>query len=155
MTQRVVVIPYRRFGRTYRTHLHGLKILTLKARTERLDRQVGKELSLHAAPWPRRGQFSSTLWQKTEIWHFTTLDVRLNVKKKIKREFLHRFPFFAVQAERNVGGRQRDGLPLSGLKVTTCSWVSLYTQADEASRDINHGLSYTSNHKKVIFENKK
>jgi hypothetical protein len=75
--------------------------------------------------------------------------------KKIKREFLHRFPFFAVQAERKVGRRQRDGLPFSCLKLTTCSWVTLNTQAEEASQDINHGRSYTSNHKKVIFENKK
>jgi len=76
------------------------------------------------------------------------------VEKK-KLEFLHCFPFSAVQAERKVGGRQRNGFPFSGLKVTTCSWVTLNTQAEEASRDINHGRSYTSNHKKVIFENKK
>jgi hypothetical protein len=74
--------------------------------------------------------------------------------KKMKCEFLHRSPIFAVQAETKVGGRQRDGLPLSDLKVTTCSWVTLNTQIEEVSRDINHRFSYTSKHKKVIFENK-
>jgi hypothetical protein len=75
--------------------------------------------------------------------------------KKISVNFYTALLFFAVQTEKNVGGRQRDGLPLSGLKVTTCSCVTLSTQAEEASRDINHGLGYTSDHKKVIFENKK
>ena len=93
MTQRVVVIPYRRFGTTYRIHHHGLKILTLESRTERLARQVGKELPLHAALCSRRGQFSSTSWQKTEIWHFTTLDVRLHVEKKLSVNFYTAFLF--------------------------------------------------------------
>jgi len=45
ITQRIVVIPYRRFGTTYRSDLQ----LTLADRTERLSRNVGKELPLYAA----------------------------------------------------------------------------------------------------------
>ena len=93
MTQRVVVNPCRRFGTTYRSHLQGLKILTFEDRTDRLAPKVGKEIPLHAASYPRRRQFSFTSWQKTDIWHITTLVVRLHVQK-IKRKFLHGFTFF-------------------------------------------------------------
>jgi hypothetical protein len=75
------VIPYRRFGTTYRSHIQVLKIWTLEVRTDRLAQKVGKELPLHAASYPRRGQFSFTSWQKPEVWHITTLDVRLHVEK--------------------------------------------------------------------------
>jgi hypothetical protein len=76
------------------------------------------------------------------------------VGKKLSVNFYNVFLFFAVQAEIKVGGRQRDGLPLSDLKVTTASWVTLNTETKEASRDINRRFGYTSKHKKVIFENK-
>jgi len=38
ITSREMVIPYRRFGTTYRSHLQGLR----KDGTERLSRNVGK-----------------------------------------------------------------------------------------------------------------
>ena len=50
-TQPTVVIPYRRFGTTYRSHLQGLEDgigMTLEDGTGRLSRSVGKELPLYA-----------------------------------------------------------------------------------------------------------
>ena len=54
ITQRIVVIPYRRFGTTYRSHLQGsinwrFGFLTLEDGTDRSYRTVGKELPLHAS----------------------------------------------------------------------------------------------------------
>ena len=55
ITQEIVVIPYRRFGITYRSNLQGrgfLKgpgFLTLEDGTDGLSRNVGKELPLLAA----------------------------------------------------------------------------------------------------------
>jgi hypothetical protein len=50
ITQRRVVISYRRCGTTYRPHLQGLrnprKELTLEDWKDRLSRNVGKELPL-------------------------------------------------------------------------------------------------------------
>jgi hypothetical protein len=55
-TQRIPVLSYRRFGTTYRYHLHGARIfyrvkslflfgfLTIEDETERLSRNVGKKL---------------------------------------------------------------------------------------------------------------
>jgi hypothetical protein len=51
ITPRVVVITYRRFGTTYKSHLKGPGIpgfLTLEDGTSRLSRNVGKEFRLHA-----------------------------------------------------------------------------------------------------------
>ena len=48
-TQRIVVIPYGRFGTTYRSHLQGLEDgtgMTLEDGTGRLSRNVGMELTL-------------------------------------------------------------------------------------------------------------
>jgi hypothetical protein len=81
MTQRVVVIPYRLFGTTYRSLLQGLKILTLEDSIDRLAQKFSKELPLYAASYPKRGHFSSTSWQKTEIWNTATPVVRLHVEK--------------------------------------------------------------------------
>jgi len=54
--QRVVVIPYRCFGTTYRSHLQGSEILLIpqgfsifEDGTDRLYRNVGKELPLVTA----------------------------------------------------------------------------------------------------------
>jgi hypothetical protein len=44
ITQRVVTIPFRRFGTTYLSHLQWPKILTLEDMTDRLARKVGKEI---------------------------------------------------------------------------------------------------------------
>ena len=54
ITQRMVVIPYRRFGTNYRSHLQGSKIkkerfLTTEDRTDRMSRNVGKKLPLYSA----------------------------------------------------------------------------------------------------------
>jgi len=51
ITQRVVVISYRRFGTTCRSHLQGhiFGFLTLEYGPGRLSRNVGKELPLLAA----------------------------------------------------------------------------------------------------------
>jgi len=52
ITQRTVVIPYWRFGTTYRCHLQGsrnMDFMTLEDGTDRLSRNFGKELPLHAA----------------------------------------------------------------------------------------------------------
>ena len=54
-TQRIV---YRRFGTIYQSHLQGSRIL--KDMTDRLSRNVGKELPLFAAWFPRRAQIPST-----------------------------------------------------------------------------------------------
>jgi len=49
--QRVVVISYRRFGTTYRTHLQRSRyfFLILEDGTEKLSRNVGKKLPLLTA----------------------------------------------------------------------------------------------------------
>ena len=62
IVQRVVVIPYRRFGTTYRSHLQESR-----DGTERLSRNIGKELPLPDEQQPRRAQFSSTSWRKPKI----------------------------------------------------------------------------------------
>jgi hypothetical protein len=51
ITQRRMVIIYRRFGITYRSYLEGffLDFLTLEDGTDMLYRNVGKELPLDAA----------------------------------------------------------------------------------------------------------
>ena len=60
ITQFIVVIPYRRFGTTYRSHLQGSinprrkrvffwNFFTFEDRTDMLSRNVGKELPLLAA----------------------------------------------------------------------------------------------------------
>ena len=49
VTQRVVVISYRRFGTTYRSRLQELIFLTHEVGTDRLSRNVGKKLPLLAA----------------------------------------------------------------------------------------------------------
>jgi hypothetical protein len=61
ITQRVVVIPYLRFGTTYRSHFQS------KLGTEKLSRNFGKELPLLGAYWPRRAQFSPTWRRNLEI----------------------------------------------------------------------------------------
>ena len=50
ITQRVFVIPYRRFETTYWSHLQGSRIryLTLGDGTNGLSRNIGKELPLTA-----------------------------------------------------------------------------------------------------------
>ena len=65
ITQPVVVIPYRRFGTTY-----GSWFFTLKDSTDRLSRNVDKNLPILSAKWPRRGQWSPTSRRKSEITHF-------------------------------------------------------------------------------------
>ena len=47
ITQGVVVIPYRRFGTTYRSHTNRSRIQKYGA--VRLSRDICKELPLHAA----------------------------------------------------------------------------------------------------------
>jgi hypothetical protein len=77
ITQRRVVILYRRFGTTYRYHLQGstlfLAFLTLKDGTDTLSRNVGKGLPLDAALFPRRAQFSSASRRKPEVTDMTKL----------------------------------------------------------------------------------
>jgi hypothetical protein len=52
ITKRILAIPYRRFGTTFRSHLQGQEIqfffnlLTLEDGRDRLSRNVGKELPL-------------------------------------------------------------------------------------------------------------
>jgi len=48
VTQCVGVIPYRPLGTAYRSHLDG-PFLTSEDGTDKMSRDVGKELSLHAA----------------------------------------------------------------------------------------------------------
>ena len=66
ITQRLVVISYRRFGTTYRSHLRGSSVLNHFGLlnpgegTGRLSRNVGKKLPLLHAYYPRRTQFSHT-----------------------------------------------------------------------------------------------
>jgi len=51
-TQRTMIIPYGRFGTTYRSHFQGLEDgtgMTLEDGTGRLSRNVGVELTLYAA----------------------------------------------------------------------------------------------------------
>jgi len=60
ITQRVVVIPCRRFGVNYRSHLQASRNLgfwTLADGTDGLSRNVGKELPLVAAQLSRKTQF--------------------------------------------------------------------------------------------------
>jgi hypothetical protein len=76
VTQRRVVILYRRFGTTYQSHLQGsrsqrrklvLEFLTLENGTDTLSRNVGKGLPLDVALYPRRVQFSSASRRKPEV----------------------------------------------------------------------------------------
>jgi len=48
VTQCVGAIPYRPLGTTYRSHLDG-PFLTSEDGTDKMSRDVGKELSLHSA----------------------------------------------------------------------------------------------------------
>jgi len=71
VTQRVVVILCPRFGTTHRSHLQGSRILgfmTLEDGADKLFQSVGKELSLHAAQWPKVcsslvHRFSTSRWE--------------------------------------------------------------------------------------------
>jgi hypothetical protein len=79
--QRRVVILYRRFGTTYRSHLKGsrssrrvlvqelpfLEFLTLEDGTYTLSRNVGKGLPLDVVLYPRRAQISSASRRKPDI----------------------------------------------------------------------------------------
>jgi len=82
IAQRVVVIAYRRFGTTYRSRLQRLRIdsfrfFTLGDWTDRLSRNICKEIPLLAALQPRKAQFWTTntsyigavlqKWQKSEL----------------------------------------------------------------------------------------
>jgi hypothetical protein len=58
VTQRVVVIPYRRFRTFFKS---------LEDWSDRLFRKVDKDLPLHAAWYPRRAPISSTSRRKSEI----------------------------------------------------------------------------------------
>jgi hypothetical protein len=52
ITQQAAVIPYRRFGKTYLSHLHGSKykiFFTLGVGTDIISRNFGKELPPLAA----------------------------------------------------------------------------------------------------------
>jgi len=81
--RRIVIIQYRRFGIPYGCHLRrsrnqrrkafSFDSLTLEDETDRLSRNVGKELSLYAAQFPRRAQISCTSRQKSEITQSTQL----------------------------------------------------------------------------------
>ena len=77
ITQRILVIHWRRFGTIYRSHHRGSRILlpicggqesclTLEYATDSLSRGVCKELPLYAASYPRRAQFSSncSVWPR-------------------------------------------------------------------------------------------
>ena len=50
-----------------------LVFLTLEDGTDKLSRNVGKELPLFAAERARRAQFSATSWRKSEITHHLML----------------------------------------------------------------------------------
>ena len=75
--QRIVIIPCRRFGTTYRSHLQGPRsqrrkpfffyFLTFEDGTDRLSRNVGKELSLYVTQFPTRAQISFISRQKPGI----------------------------------------------------------------------------------------
>jgi len=56
-TQRIVIMPFRK------------GFLTPEDGTDSLSRNVGKELPLLAASWPRRAQFSSAPRREPEITH--------------------------------------------------------------------------------------
>jgi hypothetical protein len=68
-TRRRVVIVYRRFGTTCRSHLHGSNVRVGKQRkkktrevgTDTLSRNVGKQLPHDAAYYPRRTQISALI----------------------------------------------------------------------------------------------
>jgi hypothetical protein len=76
VTQRRVVILYRRLGTTYRSHLQGSRsprrvgFLTIEDGTDTLSRNVGKGLPLDAALYPRRAQISSASRRKPQITGF-------------------------------------------------------------------------------------
>jgi hypothetical protein len=64
ITHRIVLIPYRRFGTTHRSHLEGRFETTYRSHlqgllegvTDGLCRNVGKELPLYAAQYPKGAQ---------------------------------------------------------------------------------------------------
>ena len=62
VTQRIVVIPYRRFGKTYRSHLQGSR-----NPSRRLPRNLVNELPLCTLQCPRREQISSASRRKRGI----------------------------------------------------------------------------------------
>ena len=78
-----MIIPYRRFGTTYRSH----RFVTLAGGTDLLSQNVGKELPLIAASSPRRAQFWSTSQRKPEIRH-SLPEVYRNLSECYSRDFL-------------------------------------------------------------------
>jgi hypothetical protein len=77
-----VVIPYRRFGTTNRSHLQRVKkpnlclvLLTLEYETDRLSRNVALELPLYAASYSKRGQISSTWRRKPDTTYVSVLRI--------------------------------------------------------------------------------
>ena len=61
-----MVVLYRRLGTTYRSYFQGQEVqeedvLTLENGTDRLSRNIGAELPLNAAQYPRRAQISTQI----------------------------------------------------------------------------------------------
>jgi hypothetical protein len=59
ITQQVLVIPYRRFGTWYPSHMHGSKVVILEVLifedgSKRLYRNVGKELPQVSVSYPEQ-----------------------------------------------------------------------------------------------------
>jgi hypothetical protein len=69
ITQRWLVVLYRRFGATYPSPRAktSRRFLILEDGPDRLSRNVGTELPIIAASYSRRAQVSSTSWRKPEI----------------------------------------------------------------------------------------
>jgi hypothetical protein len=66
ITQSIMVIPYRHFGKPYLSHFNGqeiqeeaLNFLNLKDGIDKLSRNVGKDLQQHAIPEERRSHRNS------------------------------------------------------------------------------------------------
>jgi len=68
-TQRRMVVWYRRFGATYRSHLGSSspRRLTLEDQTDKMSRNVGNKQPFHVAQNPQNAQISFTPRRKPAI----------------------------------------------------------------------------------------
>ena len=70
VTHRIVVISYRRFGTTYRSHPQGSRLILEPWGWDRyVARKIDNKLSLLAEPW--RDQFSAASRRKPKATHMT------------------------------------------------------------------------------------
>jgi hypothetical protein len=133
VTQRRVVIFYRRFGTTYLSQLQGprskLDFLTLEDGAHTLSQNVCKGLPFDAALYPRKAQTSSASRPKPEIIEsvelFRPSENRIKamvvVSMLMDMRVLQKRQGVCWQAERPLAP-QEDQCSLKTVDLFSCSW---------------------------------